>query len=223
MLASEIMDAAAAILNDPSKNTYTYAAQLPYLRLAVRNLEGKLIVNGLPLFQEVSANIDYTANATTITLPSDLFLPIRIFEADRDTTDDNSWKLLSETTWDVNAEPDTRVLTKWNWREGQIYFLPAAQNREVRLHYIKSTIGTITDQTTDVAINRATNTLAFKTAEYISRYVKNNPSRADACKSDGFEEEDNLIGAEVKNNQHKVARRKPYGIRTIRRRPYITS
>lgn len=223
MLASTVMDMSASLLNDTARATYSYTIQLPYLRMAVRDLEGKLIVDGSPLFEEVSADINYVADATTITLPADFFLPIRMFEAERDNANDNNWRLMQEVSWDVNSEPDTMVLTKWNFREGALNVLPSSVNREVRLHYIKSTFGTITDENSTTAVERALNTLGFKNAEYIARYVMNNPARADALKADGAEQEELFRNALIRNNQHKVVRRKPYGLRTIVRRPYVTS
>lgn len=223
MLASEVMNMSASLLNDTARATYTYTVQLPYLRMALRDLEGKLILDGSPLFQEVSADINYVANAATITVPADFFLPIRVFEAEANTTDDNSWKLMTETSWDTNSEPDTQVLTKWNFRDAALNVLPASVNREVRLHYIKSSLVTIVDDTTQMALDRALNTMGFKTAEYVARYIMNNPQRADSLEKDGATQEDAFRSALIKNNQNKVVRRKPYGLRSVVRRPYITS
>ena len=39
LTAAQVMDASASMLNDTAKTSYTYVAQIPYLNMALRELQ----------------------------------------------------------------------------------------------------------------------------------------------------------------------------------------
>ena len=77
-LASTCMDSAAGLLNDVNKTLFTYTVQLPYLASAWNKLQLKLQENGVPVMREVSATINVNANASTVTLSSDVLQQITL-------------------------------------------------------------------------------------------------------------------------------------------------
>lgn len=206
--AGAIMDQAAAILNDASKELYTYTAQLPYIRSALRQYLIRLQDNGVPVLKEISATIDVAADATTITLPSSFILPIWVKERQDGTTD------LFEDVDEVDDIPEMEQVDSilyWNWREEAITINPPRTAREVQLKYWK-TLAEIVDQNTSITLLNCQEPLAFRTAALCARYIGENPSRAIELELVAKGIEDIVIGIEVKAKQSNPVRRKPYSV-----------
>jgi hypothetical protein len=66
ILASDVMDRAAALLNDSALSIYTYAVQLPYLKMAVDDLQLQVEANNIALSNDVSAAINVLTGVTKI-------------------------------------------------------------------------------------------------------------------------------------------------------------
>jgi len=95
LLASTVMNGAAALLNDPVKTKYTFAVQLPYLNLAVQELQEEFELNSIATTQKTSAVIQIDAGVTVIpyngagtaanpSLPDDMVEPAQLWERNRD-------------------------------------------------------------------------------------------------------------------------------------------
>jgi hypothetical protein len=49
LLATTVMDSAAALLNDQAKQQYTYLVQIPYLNMALSELKEYFELNNVPV------------------------------------------------------------------------------------------------------------------------------------------------------------------------------
>src|SRR5678816_2915350 len=91
LTAGQVMNISAALLNDPSRTVYTYAAQLPYLQLALQELREHFEQNSIAVTQATSAVIQMNAGTTEIvyngvgvpTLPNDFVEPQQLWERNR--------------------------------------------------------------------------------------------------------------------------------------------
>src|SRR5215510_11939599 len=91
LVASTVMNDAAALMNDNARQVYTYTAQIPYLRIAMNELEEKYELNAISSTEKASAVIQVNAGVTEIvfngttspSLPDDLIEPLECWERNR--------------------------------------------------------------------------------------------------------------------------------------------
>ena len=180
VLASEIMDQSAALLNDAAKTLYSYVAQLPYLKKAAEDLELILIALGSSGLQRAeSAALPVVANTADQVLagvPTNLFIPINVWERKSGSTDE--WDLMVEEEWEENVAQGT-TLGSWTFRNNTIILPPVSENREVKIDYWRQ-LTAITSENTSAEVVGSKTYLAAKTAELCARYIGENVERADA-------------------------------------------
>ena len=211
--AADVMDRVASVcLNDPSKGTYTYTVQLPHLKAAWEELAQILTSVGIPVVKDISGTLTYTANGASITPPSDIFIPIALYERGVGETDDD-WVLMEEKFWDVKrVMSEHQTLDYWNWREQIFQVAGCSVNREVYCEYWKDITLAIATSASTITINNVINALAFRTGELLARYVGSNPERANSLAFDYSKAIDLITDIGVKNNQGQAVRRKGYRI-----------
>lgn len=182
MLASEIMDESAALLNDTAKSLFTYAAQLPYLKRANEFLENLLIANGVAIQRQTSAVLTVVSSTTNIDLsvnvayPSDMLLPIRLLERDGGATSQDFGPMI-ETEWEPELRP-TASIQFWTFRNNKIYTPGVTSTRDVKIDYWRQ-LTTITSSSSPEEVTGSKVYLAAKTAELCARYIGQNKEIAD--------------------------------------------
>lgn len=180
-LASDVMDEASILLNDVAKTQFTYSAQLPYLKRANELLENMMISWGVSPQRQTSAIMTVPSSTTEIDLsavtgyPSDMLLPIKLFETDLGATTFGPPMIEQEWTPEVSA---TSTLTYWAFRNNKIYCPPVTQSRLVKIDYWRQ-LTSITSQSSNEEIGGAKTYLAAKTAELCARYIGQNKEIAD--------------------------------------------
>lgn len=208
----DVMDMAAAVLNDSNRAVFNYAVQLPYLRMANRNLEQDLILNEIPLSLADEVVIPVSAGAVELDLPPNFFLPITLAERALGASTTNFSKMTERTYADDGSIlPAISNLSIWDFRHNCINFNSATTDREVKLNYWR-TLPPISNENQTEYIAGAINTLGFKTAEYCAKYIGGNIERAQTAFLDYQDSFDKLVGIFVKNNQGKRVRRKPFRV-----------
>lgn len=211
LLASDIMDRAAAFLNDAGKQLYTNAVLLPFLKDAYEELQQRLEDNEIVLVnEENTVVINVAANATSITSPTDMARPIAMLERSDGSTEE--WSPIEEVDWiDENLDDEMRIV-QWCWREDTIYINPPTTARDVILRYQKE-LTAITSENSAIAVRNSSRFLAARTASLAAMDVGENPSRAmnlDARAERAF---DTIIRLEVKQRQSHPVKPNPYGSR----------
>jgi hypothetical protein len=207
MLASEIMNEAAALMNDAGGFTWGYTQLLPYLKRAYGTLELHLFLNGVRDLKEVSAVVPVIAQSTTVTmLPDDFVQPIFIEERGFGSTD--PFYPVAESDWEQDFKADSVMF--WNWRDGNLQINPPNIDRELRLRYRKG-LTPIIGENTNITILLAKPYLSAKTAANASAFGAANAERAAILNSEANAELQMLIAAEIRNQQGVSFRRRGYG------------
>ena len=179
--ATEIYTQARALLNDTGAQIYTNAVLLPFLQKAHLELVQKLQLNGANVLSEVSAVIDVTAGAVTLTLPTDFIRPVSLEE--RLDGSNAEFEPMFERDWEPGDVTQDTELTYWAFREQEIKFLGATTNREVRLRYVKA-LPTITGDSSLSTVTNGITFLAARTAELAARFISKNFALADSLVTD---------------------------------------
>jgi len=203
------MDESAALLTDPDKITFTYEAQLPYLRIAWRELEEALVANGIADVEEkFSLPSTITANTTEwVGQPIDLLVPLYMWERPVGGPL-SSYETMEERESDPFEIP-VAELENWFFKEGIIKFKGATTDREVILKYQRELI-TIVGQSTVLPVFGCGSFLSFRNAAILAR-SRGNRSRADDLDADATTHLGDSISTKVKNEQGTPVRPKPYG------------
>lgn len=207
MLASEVMDEAAALMNDAQKFTWGYTQLLPYLRRAYGTMELHLFLNGVRDLKEVSAVLQVTALSPTVTLlPTDFVQAISMEERASGSTD--VFFPVVESDWEQDLKSDS--ILYWNWRESGLKINPPNVNREIRLKYRKG-LTPILGENTNITILLSKPYLSAKTAANASAFGAANAERAAILNTEANTELSMLINSEIRNQQGVSFRRRGYG------------
>jgi len=213
--SGSVMQAAAALMNDPARTLYSYTVQLPFLKMAMQELEQAMDLFDNPYNLSIDAAIDVAANATLLTLPASFFLPISLMERPDGSTSDADWSPMTEiSTIDASdsvSSVPTTTLTGWIFRDGNVVFVPVATTaREVKLKYWRMILVTITDESYVENYIGANNFLAYRTAALLATFINKDEFRANSLNGNADSALDMLVSLYTKNGQGIRVRRKPF-------------
>lgn len=202
LTAAEVMDLSASLMNDSARTVYTYAAQMPYLNMALAELEEHFQLNNIPVTDETSVTITIPAGATEInafdgvggglapTYPQDLVEIQSIYEMAAGTNNPSG-------------------SLSWVWEGQKIKLLESTLVREVRLNYIKAIFPKVTNHAAVIGVINAKTFLFFRTAALCSEFIGENETRAAKCNSFAELAIDRVTGIGTKAKQSQTTRRKP--------------
>lgn len=212
------MDAAAALLNDVAKSTYSYTVQIPYLNMALRELQELFELNEVPVTDETSSTLTVPASTSEITFTSTPALPSDLIEP----------KLLWESSASVGPYvPMTRVnflplselgveisqFIEYVWAGQKIKVLPANATIYLKIDYVRNLFATVTTSTDSIGIINAISFLQYRTAGLVAEHVEENKPRADQLNADASLSLDRVIGIGSKGRQAIFIRHRPFRAR----------
>lgn len=223
----QVMNAAAALMNDVDKTVYTNAIQLPYVNMAMRELQEYFELNDIQTTTEFTSEpIDVEAGQEEITfapamplpgvdyLPDDLVEPLLLWE--RQSGDGNLWTPMTKLqqlprNWDVDGEQIGQLLN-YVWQSNKIKFLPANQDNQIKMDYVKSLFieFTETDGSDVLGVINSLSYMQYKTAALLARFVAENPTRSAELNGLAMVAMDRVIGIGAKNRQNIFIRRRPF-------------
>lgn len=207
--AGDVMDDTSALLNDRQAGVFDYTAQLPYLKIAMRNFEQQLDLAEFQINLVIEAQIVVLAGATTLTLPDNFFLPINLFEKKNGTTD-TLVQMSQRADVDTIMSSPTDTITYWSWVHNCIRFKGThTVDRLVQLFYYRF-LTEFADETSLADVRGGRNVLAFRTAALCARYIGRNKDIANDLDNDYARELDLFLSLITKNQQSIRVRRRPF-------------
>lgn len=220
---AEVMNRAGVLNNDAALSIYTYTVQLPYLNSALQELQELFELNEVPVTDETSAVITVPAGtsefgfppdtpiANTPYLPSDLIEPVLLWER---ASGIDPYTPMSK----LNVLPLSQAGVQINqfiyyvWATQKIKVLPANQDNDIKMNYIRFLFAQFTDVTgADViVVVNARSFLEFRLAAFLAEFVGENKSKADALNGDALMALDRVTGISAKGRQNIFTRRRPF-------------
>jgi hypothetical protein len=179
LTAGEVMDRSAALMNDPAKTDYTYAAQLPYLNMAIDELVEQLEESNVSPTNQTSVAILLPFGSNKLSPVESLTPPyypddlIEIQEVgERASGSSDVFLALSRREF-LQSFPVTTSLLFWCWEDQMIKFNPsgATGDREIQLRYVGQSISQATDATSVIGTINARSFLSYKTAALCSQFI----------------------------------------------------
>lgn len=215
MVASDVMDSVAATLNDSQKRLFTYAAQLPYLNMALDQLQQEMENNNVSFTNSDALLVTIPAGITTIgggigapSLPDDIVEIQQLFER----VSGSSLAYMGMRRVDflpLNDFP-TAYFGVWAY-DNQIIHLPEATTSiDVKIQYIRARIAPINDSTNPIPLINSKLYLTYKTGALCAQFIGENPERA----KDLSDKADNalylFLNINTKGRQAQPVRHRPF-------------
>ena len=217
----QVLDGAAALMNDAAKTQYTYAAVLPYLNMALDTLQEMFELNNVPVTNETSAVIPIDAGVTEIhkvlqpssppEYPHDLVEIRRLWERNRDIDPFIPMNKQDFLPHYMEGQ-ETNALIWWVWINQTIRFLPSDTDNDVKIDYVRALFAPIQQVVTDtdIGVINCRSYLKFKTGAFCARYAGENETRADELDEEAALAIDRSMGISTKGRQAKNTRRRPF-------------
>ena len=214
LLANEVMDESASVyLNDPAKTRWGYTTLLPYLRSALLELQAELEDNDMPTIHEVSAVLTVPPNTVLLTTPSDMVLPLKLYERG---VGETRWEEMDELSWEPDADRDDK-LHLWVYREGLIQLLGSSSPREVMLKYVRS-LSALSSETSVIEVSNAKGFLAARTAGLAASFGGHATARGDAANGRAEYFKSKILSSLTKRTQDRPVRRRRFPWQQLSRR-----
>jgi len=214
MLAKEVMDRSASLLNDTARSIFTYVAQIPYLNMAMDELQELMEQNNVPVTEETSTSINISLGTTSLSfttnpaLPSNLIEIQRLWERLQGSTED--WQPMNRKDYLPSLVTQTASLVNWIWQNQQIEFIGATTNRNLRIDYIASRLPVVETENTVIELINARSFLAYRNAGLCAQFIGENSERAEALNTMAILSFDRFVVINTKGRQSNPVRRRPF-------------
>jgi hypothetical protein len=223
--AGQITSLVRSLLNDSQGNLFTDTLLLPYLNSAYRKVQraignigaggfiqdDSLLVVAAVAQQDPSLQVSITdATAPPNQLPTDLLVPLKIWERPNGSSDDFLEMVDLSRHGGLPSRDQDVNLGVWEWRADGLWFVGATQDTQIRLRYLKA-YPDFTDSTSPVLVRNAQEALAYATAA-LAGWARGSPlaEKWDDAAADAIED---LVSAAVRREQQSTRRRRPYSSR----------
>src|SRR5689334_106870 len=189
MTSADVMDLAAATYNDQSKVVVTYGVQLPYLNMALNELQEIFEQNNVPVTNKTSAVLTLTAGVVTIdstttpALPTDLIEIEQLWE--RPTGIDPFIPMFrcNFLPHYLEGQPVSNFIW-WQFNGQQIKVLSANQSNDIKIDYVASLFTPLTDVSgaDTISVINAKSFLVYRTGSLLAQFIGENVTRAEELK-----------------------------------------
>lgn len=222
LTAGEVMDKSASLMNDTAKTVYTHAAQLPYLQMALDEMQETFELNNISVTSVASAGVTVSIGTTSINpvdgigtgaapnYPTDLIEVQQLWERLSGSTDPYVPMTQVEFIPHTIDTIATESLSVWAFNNQRIVFPAATTARQVRIDYIKKVFPDLITTTTTIGIANARSFLQYRTAALCSQFIGENPTRAEELNNFAQMALDRVVGIGVKGKQSIHTRRRPF-------------
>lgn len=222
LTAAQVMDRSASLMNDTPKTVYTYVAQLPYLNMAVDELQEIFELNNIPITNQTSAFILVPVGTTQINpltgyppntapnYPNDLVEIQGLYERQAGSNDPYIPMTQREFLPHAIDNLPTESLVYWIWQDQRIKFIGALLPREVKLDYIKKIFPNEMVSSSAIGVINARGFLYYRTAALCSLFIGENASRATELNGFATLALDRITGISIKGKQAIMTRRRPF-------------
>lgn len=217
LVAGTVMDMAASLMNDTAKTVYTYAAQIPYLQMALQELREYFELHSISVTQETSAVIQVDAGQTQIVyngtttpaLPSDMVEPLQLWERTRGID-----PYIQMTRKDFIPLSIAGIVTStfgwWQWNSQKITVPVANANNDIKIDYIKELFSPVVSESSIINVVNAQTFLQFRTAGLLAEFIERNNTSANAFNNNAVLGMDRATGISAKSKQSIQTRRRPF-------------
>lgn len=232
LVASSVMDLSASLMNDTARTVYTYTAQLPYLRMALNELQEEFELNNIPVTNVTSAAVTVLTGVTAISpidgigagpapnYPDNLIEIQQLWERLSGSSEPyipvTQMEFLPHNLDDLS----TSEIQYWAFKEQRITFVAASTDRQVKIDYVARLFSDNINENSLIGVINAESFLMYRTAALCSRFIGENPDRANDLNTFAELSRDRAVGISTKGRQSSPARRRPF-MASYKRRTFM--
>ena len=220
LTADDVMEFAAARLNDASQSLYTDAVQLPFVNIALAELQEIYQANNIPVTDQTSAvinvptasagivEIGYTGTAGRI-LPSDMLELKVVWESPEGL---NQWTPMQRLDFLPQYQIGQQInqFIFYQWAANLLKVLAANADNDIKLDYIRSLFTEVTTGVTDLLVQNSLSFLGNRVASLIASDIEENQERATRLYGDALGGLDRALTIPTKGRQRITTRRRPF-------------
>ena len=220
LTAATVMNAAAARLNDVSRTIYTYTLQIPYLNIALLELQEHYEANNAPVTDTTSAIINVpSASAGIVTigfsgtagriLPSDLIEPKVVWESPEGL---DQWTRMTRLDYlpEWQLQGQINQLVNYQWATNAIKVIAANADNDLKLDYVRSLFTTVTASGDALNVINSQSFLSNRTASLMAHDIEENEQRSNDLYNDALKGLDRSLTITTKGRQRITTRRRPF-------------
>lgn len=215
LVASTVLAKASTLLNDTARTVYTYTAVLPYLQIAMQELQEHFELNSIPATQLSSATIPVNAGVIILNynvipgLPSDMIEPNQLWERERGVDPFVPMGRRDYIPHNFEGVP-TGKFSFYVWEGNAVKFLPANRDNDIKIDYIKDLFTPLVDETSLINCINASTFLEYRTAALCAEFIERNIASSNSLNVYAVMALDRATGIGVKGKQTILTRRRPF-------------
>ncbi len=218
LVAGTVLDAMAVLMNDPAKTKYTNTKMIPYLNIALQELREVFELNNVPVTDTftsdaitIPAGYDHIAfsNGVNPSLPDDFVEPKIVWERPTGINPFIPMTKLDALPREWEGNPQNQFIW-FTWQAQEIRFLPADQDNDIKMDYIRQIFPPVTDTNSQINVINAATFLEYRGGALCAEFIGENPTRANSLNTDAVLSLDRVVGIGTKGRQSITIRRRPF-------------
>lgn len=224
LTGQQVITFAAARLNDANQQIYTNAIQLPFLNIALAELQEIYEANNIPVTDQTSAILNVPSapiGFTSLTfepavpivgvdyLPDDLIEPKVVWESPEG---QNNWTPMTKLDYlpEYQLGQQINQLIWYQWATNEIKFIASNSDNDIKLDYVRALFTEITDVTDDLLVQNSLSFLGNRTASLVASDIEENSERSARLYADAIAGLDRALTIPTKGRQRITIRRRPF-------------
>jgi hypothetical protein len=217
LLAGTVMDTSASLMNDTARTVYTYAAQLPYINLALRELQEYFELHSIPVTEQTSTVIQVDAGMTEIvyngvgvpSLPDDMVEPQQLWERPRNSNPFVPMTKVDYLPHNLDGQEISSFIV-FVWESQRIKLLPSNADNDIKIDYIRELFIPVVNEGSQINVTNAQTFLAYRTAALCAEFIERNITSANGLNNYALIALERATGITVKGKQSIMTRRRPF-------------
>jgi len=217
LVASTVMNQMASLMNDTARTNYTYTAMLPYLQMALDELQEDFELNGISVTETTSAVIEVDAGISEIVfngvgvpaLPDDLVEPQQLWERNRGI--DPFVPMSKREYLPHNLEGvEVGMFGIYVWQDQKIKLVASNNDNDIKIDYLKQLFTPLVDENSQINLINAKSFLQYRGAGLLAEFIERNLASANSLNANAILSIDRARGISVKGKQAINTRRRPF-------------
>jgi len=217
LVASTVLAKASTLLNDTARTVYTYTAVLPYLQIALQELQEHFELNNIPATQLTSSVITIPTGTTQIVyngigipaLPNDMIEPAQLWEREYGVDPFVPMSRRDYIPHNLEGTP-TGKFSFFVWENQTIKFLPANRVNDIKIDYVKDIFTPLVDENSQINVINASTFLEYRAAALCAEFIERNQTSSNSLNAYAIMALDRATGIGVKSKQTILTRRRPF-------------
>jgi hypothetical protein len=209
------MNSAAVLMNDAAKTEYTYYIQMPYLNMAINELNEHCQLNNVPITSVVADDtLIVKPGVTMLDMHTNPHLPFDLIEIqqinERLAGSAENYLPMTRREYLPPVVNQISELIWWTWQYQQVNFIGATTPRQLQLNYITTGVPIIKESTDNIELINSKSYLIYRTAALLAEHIPKDGVNAGVLNLNTQMALDRFLGINTKGKQAIATRRRPF-------------